>query len=67
MKSYYSQTALILFFGLLGWVFMTQQTIESLNLGYWIAAALTPVYFIYRTRKKSEVVSRESEVGSRKW
>ncbi|MCJ8336952.1 MAG: hypothetical protein MJK10_00625 [Pseudomonadales bacterium] len=60
MKSYYSQTTLILFFGLLGWVFMTQQTIESLNLGYWIAAALTPVYFIYRTRKKSEVGSRES-------
>jgi len=52
MKSYYSQTALILFFTLLGWVFINQQTIQSLNLGYWLAAALTPVYFIYRTRKK---------------
>jgi len=66
MKSYYSQTALILFFGILGWIFINQQTIESLNLGYWLAAALTPLYFIYRTRKKSEVGSRKSEVGSRK-
>ncbi|NQZ30524.1 MAG: hypothetical protein HRU06_04575 [Oceanospirillaceae bacterium] len=53
MKSYYSQMALVVFFGLLGWVFTSQQTLESLNLGYWLAALLTPLYFIYKTRARA--------------
>ncbi|NRA22260.1 MAG: hypothetical protein HRU05_17440 [Oceanospirillaceae bacterium] len=52
MKSYYSQMALVVCFTLLGWVFIGQQTLTSLNLGYWIAAGLTPLYFLYKTRVK---------------
>jgi hypothetical protein len=52
MKSYYSQIALVFFFLILGGVFIEQPILESLNLGYWLAAGLTPLYFIYRTRAK---------------
>jgi len=52
MKSYYSQIALMICFLILGTVFIGQPILDSLNLGYWLATALTPLYFIYRTRKK---------------
>ena len=52
MKSYYSQIALVFFFLILGGVFIEQPILDSLNLGYWLAAGLTPLYFIYRTRAK---------------
>lgn len=52
MKSYYSQSALILFFGLFGFFHTGLMTADSLTNGYLIAALLTPIYFIYLTRKK---------------
>jgi len=52
MKSYYSQIALVFFFLILGGVLIEQPILESLNFGYWLAAVLTPLYFIYRTRAK---------------
>lgn len=53
MKSYYSQATLIGAFGLLGLLFIDQDIFVSLDLGYWIALALTPLYFIYKTRQRS--------------
>ena len=50
MKSYYSQAALVLFFIALSFVFSYQDTLTSLNTGYWLALLLTPMYFIYKTR-----------------
>jgi len=50
MKSYYSQGALVLFFLALSIVFNYQDTLTSLNTGYWLALLLTPLYLIYRTR-----------------
>lgn len=53
MKSYYSQVTLIFAFGLLGVIYIGQDIFISLNIGYWIAIVLTPLYFIYRTRKSA--------------
>ena len=50
MKSYYSQGALVLFFIALSIVFHYQDTLTSLNTGYWLALLLTPLYLIYKTR-----------------
>ncbi|MEH6445439.1 MAG: hypothetical protein V7784_16205 [Oceanospirillaceae bacterium] len=50
MKSYYSQVALVVSFAILGVIFMNVTTLTALNSGYWLAAVLTPLYFIYRTR-----------------
>jgi hypothetical protein len=51
MKSYYSQATLVFAFGLLGFAYIDQNIFDSLNIGYWIAVALTPLYFIYKTRQ----------------
>ncbi|MGB1239774.1 MAG: hypothetical protein ACPG4U_16270, partial [Pseudomonadales bacterium] len=53
MKSYYSQSALIIFFGLLAAVYWHSDVLTMLNHAYVIAALLTPLYFIYKTRRKS--------------
>lgn len=50
MKSYYSQITLIITFTVLGCVFLSLDVFSSLNIGYWLAALVTPVYFIYRAR-----------------
>ncbi|EPJ48341.1 MAG: hypothetical protein OFPII_06290 [Osedax symbiont Rs1] len=50
IKSYYSQTALLLFFVVLGLVFSSQNIYSSLTSGYWLAAILSPLYCIYKTR-----------------
>ena len=54
MKSYYSQATLVFAFGLLGVVYIDQDIFESLNIGYWLAVALTPLYFIYKTRSLTD-------------
>ncbi len=53
MKSYYSQATLVFAFGLLGLFYIDQNIFDSLNIGYWIAVVLTPLYFIYKTRSIS--------------
>jgi hypothetical protein len=53
MKSYYSQITLVFCFVLLGLVFWPLDVFSALNSGYWLAAFLTPLFFIYKTRARS--------------
>jgi hypothetical protein len=50
IKSYYSQVTLIFFFAVLAFVYASQEIQLSLDIGYWLAALLTPLYFLYSTR-----------------
>ena len=55
LKSYYSQAAIVLIFGLMGyWLYRVEPGVWSLTPIYWVSAAFALIYLIYGIRRYSQ-------------